>query len=243
MYPNCPDSPLSLETLQALPQLKGVLDAVYNPERTGIMLNAEKLDIPAESGLVMLVAQAFRSSEIWQKTTLDQELIDTIEAKLLAKMRNIVLIGMPGSGKTSAGRELAALCGREHVDLDAAFAKTYGTSAAEVIESQGEQAFRAMETDIVATYGKESSLVISCGGGVVTRQENYDLLHQNATIVMLDRPLEKLSTKGRPLTASKGVEKLAQERMPLYRQWADMVQTCTGSAHGDAVAIAQALGL
>lgn len=243
MYPNCPDSPLSLETLKGFSGLAGVLDAVYNPERTGIMLNAEKLGIPAESGLVMLVAQAFRSSEIWFNKSYDPAIIDEIEDNLLKRMRNIVLIGMPGSGKTTAGRELAKLVGREQVDLDKAFAETYKRSAAEVIEQDGEEAFRKLETQIVADYCSKSGLIISCGGGVVTRPENYDLMHQNGTIVMLDRPTDRLSTHGRPISAAKGVQKLAQERMPLYKAWADYIQSCTGSAHGDALEIAQLLGL
>lgn len=243
MYPNCPDSPLSMDVLSALSNLKGVLDIVYNPEHTGIMLAAEKLGIPAESGLVMLVAQAWQASKIWTGAELDLALIDQIEERLLKRMRNVVLIGMPGSGKTTAGRELATLTSRTHIDLDHAFAQDFGKSAAEVIEQQGEDAFRALETQIAAKYGKESGLVISCGGGIVTRTENYDLMHQNATIVMLDRPLEKLSTKGRPVTAAKGNERLAKERMPLYTAWADLTQTCTGSARGDALEIAQLLGL
>lgn len=243
MYPNCPDSPLSLEVMKQLPKLKGVLDAVYNPYRTGIMLQAEKLSIPAESGLVMLVAQAFRSSEIWLNTTYDEARIDSIEQQLLAKMRNIVLIGMPGCGKTSTGRELAKLCGRKHIDLDIAFKGTYNKSAAEVIEQSGEATFRGLETKIIKEYCSKSGLIISCGGGVVTRPENYDLMHQNGTIVMIDRPISELSVKGRPLSAAKGVERLAQERMPLYRAWADTIQGTTGSAKGDALAIAQLLGL
>lgn len=243
MYPNCPDTPLDIETLKHMPKLLGVLDAVYNPERTGIMLCAEKLGVPAESGLVMLVAQAFKSSELWQGAELNPSLIDEIEQKLLTQMRNIVLIGMPGSGKTSAGRELATISGRTQIDLDKAFAEEYGRSAADVIEKDGEDAFRKLETRILATYCAKSGLIISCGGGVVTRPENYDLMHQNGTIIMLDRPLEKLSTKGRPLSAAKGVQKLAEERMPLYRSWADYIQPCTGSARGDALKIAQLLGL
>lgn len=243
MYPNCPAEILDANTLKAMTKLKGILDAVYNPERTGIMLAAESLNIPCQSGLVMLVAQAFRSSEIWQDAALDRSLIDSIEAKLLAKMRNVVLIGMPGSGKTSCGRELAKLTKRTHIDLDAAFFETYERSAAEVIEHDGEKVFRTMETDILATYSKESSLVISCGGGVVTRPENYNLMHQNSAIVMLDRPLDQLSSKGRPLSKSKGIEQLAQERMGLYRAWADTILTCTGSAHGDALELTQLLAL
>lgn len=243
MYPNCPASPLTLETLKGFTDLKGVLDAVYNPERTGIMLAAEELGIPGESGLVMLVAQAWRASEIWQNKDLDESLIDAIEERLLKKMRNVVLIGMPGSGKTSTGRELAKLTGRTHIDLDIAFSEEYGKSAAEVIETQGEDSFRKLETKIADKYGKESGLVISCGGGIVTRSENYNLIHQNGTIVMLNRALEKLSTKGRPVTAAKGNKRLAQERMPLYKTWADYTQTCTGSARGDALEIAHRLGL
>lgn len=243
MYPNCPATPVDEAVMAQMPSLKGVLDVVYNPERTGIMLAAEHLGIAAESGLVMLVAQAWQSSKIWGLTTKDASVIELIEAKILASTRNVVLIGMPGSGKTSAGRELAALTGRKQVDLDHAFAQEIGRSAAEVIEQEGEETFRALETQIVAKYCSQSGLVISCGGGVVTCPKNYNLMHQNGTIVMLNREISKLSTKGRPISAAKGVEKLAQERMPLYKAWADIELACTGSARGDALKIAQLLGL
>ena len=243
MYPNCPASPLPEGTLERLGRLAGVLDVVYNPERTGICLEAERLGLPAESGLAMLVAQAWRSSELWQGRALDESLVDAIEAEIRSETRNVVLIGMPGSGKTTCGRELGRLLGRESVDLDQAFSRRFGRGAAEVIEREGEETFRAMETEVLAEHARRSGLVISCGGGVVTRPENLALARQNGTVVMLDRPLEQLSSRGRPLSRARGVAALAEERMPLYRAWADLVQPCTGSARGDAQAIARALGL
>lgn len=243
MYPKCPDSPLSRSVLAALPELQGVLDVVYNPERTGIVLEAESLGLPAESGLAMLVGQAWKSSSIWQEKELDEALIEKIEGSIRKQTRNLVLIGMPGSGKTSCGKRLAKMLGRDRVDLDEAFLEAYGRSAADVIKEDGEDVFRSMETDVLAFYCAQSSLVISCGGGVVTRPENLPLMQQNGTIVMIDRPLAELSSNGRPLSQGKGVEKLAEERMPLYRAWADEIISCTGSADGDALEIVERLSL
>ncbi len=243
MFPKCPDSPLSRGILSQMEDLEGVLDIVYNPERTGIVLEAMSLGLPAESGLGMLVGQAWRSSEIWQQTELDESLIGSIEDEIRSKTRNVVLIGMPGSGKTSCGRRLEELTGRAHVDLDDAFADAYGRSAAQVIEQDGEETFRMMETDVLAAYSAQSSLIISCGGGVVTRPENLLLMQQNGTIIMLDRPIDQLSCKGRPISKAAGVETLAEQRMPLYRAWADQIVTCTGSARGDALEIVERLGL
>ena len=243
MYPNCPASPLSTETLGRLTRLAGALDVVYNPERTGIVLAAESLGLPAESGLAMLVAQAWRSSELWQGCDLDEGLVGSIERELRLAERNVVLIGMPGCGKTSCGRELGALTGRAVVDLDRAFGERFGRSAADVIEHDGEPTFRDMETEVLAECAKHSSQVISCGGGVVTRHENLGLMRQNGVVIMLDRPLEHLSSRGRPISRARGVEALAAERMPLYHAWADHVVHCTGSARGDAVEIARLLGL
>lgn len=243
MYPNCPASPLPDKTLEALPGMRGVVDVVYNPERTGIMLDADKLQIPAESGLAMLVGQAWLSSCMWQGVELDEALIGSIERQITLQRRNIALIGMPGSGKTSAGRNLAELTGRTFVDMDVDFARRYGKTPAKVIQAEGEQAFRKMETAALAEVAKGSNLVVSCGGGVVTRPENLPLLRQNSSVVMIDRKLEELSSRGRPLSQQRGVAALAEERMPLYRAWADLVVACTGSARGDALEIMRRLGL
>ncbi len=243
MYPNCPASPITDGQLQALSHLRGVLDVVYNPERTGICLAAERLGIAFESGLAMLVSQAFYSSQLFQGKDIDQSLIPRIEDDIRCSTRNVVFIGMPGCGKTAAGRRLAHMVDRPFVDLDDLFVVDHGLTPAECIEKRGEEAFRELETQTVASYGARSGLVIACGGGVVTRKRNYDLLHQNGTIVFLDRPLDELATEGRPLSKTKGVQALAQQRMGLYRQWADLNLTCTGSAAGDAMEVRRLLGL
>lgn len=243
MYPHCPASPLDDQTLAAFTELRAVIDVVYNPERTGICLAAERLGLPYESGLAMLVAQAFYASELFQGARLDDSLIDQIEQRLRASQRNIVLIGMPGAGKTSTGRSLAHLLGRPFIDLDDAFAVEYGVSAGDYITAHGEPAFRAEETKIAARYGSQSGLVIACGGGVVTQERNYDLLHQNGSIAFIDRPLYQLTSNGRPLSQLKGIQRLAEERMDRYRGWSDVAILCTGSASGDAVLLRARLGL
>ena len=169
--------------------------------------------------------------------------MSTIERELAARSRNVVLVGMPGAGKSSCGRELARLLNRPFVDIDDAIALECGRDAASIITEDGEDAFRAVETEVTGRYGARSGLVIACGGGVVTRPENYDPLHQNGTIVLLDRPLEELRSDGRPVSQSRGVERLAEERMDLYRSWADVTLRCTGSAAGDADALRASLSL
>ena len=241
MFPNCPESPLPEERLTRLTELRGVIDLVYNPTRTGIVLAAERRGIPSESGLAMLVAQALYASELFQGKDLEDGLVGTLERQILERTRNIVLIGMPGAGKSSCGRELARLLGRPFVDLDDAVEAESGCSPAHIISERGEEAFRVLETQQARRYGSRSGLVIACGGGVVTRRENYDLLHQNGVIVFLDRPLGELSVAGRPLSRERGVEAVASERMPLYRSWADLVLSTTGSAAGDARALLDAL--
>lgn len=189
----------------------------------------------------MLVAQAALSSELFLSTTHSQETVEVIERELRNSMTNICLIGMPGVGKTSTGTLLARELHRPFIDLDAAFKIKEDASAADFISAHGEAAFRDAESQILADYASKSGLVISCGGGVVVRKDNYDLLHQNGLIVMLDRPVEQLSTRDRPLSQSKGLIQLAEERMNLYRNWADTIIACTGSPSGDARAISDFL--
>ncbi len=243
MFPECPASPVPEGDLAALDGLRGVLDVVYNPTRTGLVLAAERLGLPAESGLAMLVAQALYASELFQGRDLDDALVTEVERQIAGQAENVVLIGMPGAGKTSCGRELARLLGRPFVDLDDALEIEFGRSPAQVIEQDGEASFRALETEVVRRYGARSGLVIACGGGVVTRPENHDLLRQNGRIVFLDRPLDELSSAGRPVSQARGVDAIASERMGLYRSWADVTLHCTGSAVGDAQALRSQLGL
>ena len=241
MYPTCPASPLSERHLDGLAHLRGILDVIYNPLRTGLCLMAEERNVPCESGLAMLVGQAVRSSELFQGRTIPAERMDALLASLRASRLNVALIGMPGSGKSSAGRSLAHLMGRPFVDLDEAIRLSQAESPEDIIRRDGEDAFRAIETAVARDYGARSGMVIACGGGIVTRPENYRLLHQNATIVLIRRPLAALSSEGRPLSASRGVEALAAERTPLYERWADVTIDCTGSAASDAQLIQQLL--
>lgn len=243
MFPSCPASPLADDVLPSLGNLLGVLDVVYNPRRTGLCLAAERLGIPFESGLAMLVSQAYFASEVFLGQSLDESLIESVERDIAKRSDNVILIGMPGAGKSSCGRALARLTGRPFVDIDEAIALECGKSAAQIIRDEGEGAFRATETRVVGDYGRRSGLVIACGGGVVTRPENYDLLHQNGTIALIDRPIEELSLTGRPVSQRLGVDRIAAERMDLYHGWADVELPCTGSAEGDASAIKALLGL
>ena len=219
MFPHCPDAPCTLEGLDAL---EGVIDIVYNPARTGLMLEAERHGIPCIGGLLMLVAQAAQAVERYTgQVTLRERILDVTE-RLSRREQNIALIGMPGSGKTRVGEQIAQLTGREHIDLDRALEERLGMPCADFIVERGEAAFREQETAALTDISKRSGLVLSTGGGVVTRDENYPL-HQNSQIVMLNRKLDELAHKGRPITARDGIDKLAEQRMPRHRAWADYI--------------------
>ena len=219
MFPHCPDAPCTLEGLDAL---EGVIDIVYNPARTGLMLEAERRGIPCVGGLLMLVAQAAQAVERYTGKATPRERILDVTERLSHREQNIALIGMPGSGKTRVGEQIAQLTDLEHIDLDRALEERLGMPCADFIVKHGEAAFREQETAALADISKRSGLVLSTGGGVVTRDENYPLLHQNSQIVMLNRKLDELAHKGRP-TARDGIEKLAEQRMPRYRAWADHI--------------------
>ena len=238
MFPHCPGAPCTLEGLDAL---EGFIDIVYNPARTGLMLEAEIRGIPAIGGLLMLVAQAAQAVERYIGKPVDMDQIEDITERLSNREQNIALIGMPGSGKTRVGENLASITGRELVDLDRELEKKLGIPCADYIVKHGEAAFREHETEELARISAKSHLVISTGGGIVTRDENYPLLHQNSTIVMLNRKLKELSHKGRPITARDGIEKLAAQRMPRYRDWADIIIDSRESAVKTAQAVANEL--
>lgn len=243
MYPNCPASLIDTGGLAKFSQLKGVIDVVYNPSITGICLNAERLHIPYQTGLPMLVAQAAKSSEYFQNTHIDTKVITRISTKLMHQQKNIAFIGMPGVGKTSCARCISTSTGREFVDLDEEFERHYHTRPADFLKSFGEQAFREKESKLLETYGKQSGLIISCGGGIVCRDSNYQYLHQNSVIVYLTRPLTSLSVKDRPLSQAKGLQQLYEERKEAYERWADVVHNCLGSAQKDAQALISRLDI
>ena len=218
MYPNTGVSPVDLSLF---PRLEGVLDIIFNPARTQLLLDAEKRGLVTVNGLLMLVAQAKEASEWFQNCTLDDSLIGTIHKELRRRTENIVLIGMPGSGKTTVGRALADRLDRPFVDADEEIVRLAGKSIPEIFAQDGEEVFRAWETQALAELGKKSGLVLSTGGGCVTRERNYPHLHQNGTIFWLTRDLEKLPTDGRPLSQANKLTEMYQQRRPLYAAFAD----------------------
>lgn len=238
MYPACPDAPCSLASL---PHLKAFVDIVYNPARTGLMMEAEERGIPYAGGLLMLVAQAAGSLNAFTGEEFSLDRIQDVTDELSREMQSIALIGMPGAGKTRVGQRIAARLGRDHVDLDWRLEDRLGCTCSAYITEQGEDAFRRQETAMLAEVSRERGLVISCGGGVVTRPENRALLHQNSRIVMLDRPLQELSSKGRPVSQREGVSALAEQRMPLYRDWADIIVSSRETPDATAMAVIDAL--
>lgn len=238
MYPNCPDQAYPLDGFD---RLEAVVDIIYNPARTALMMEAERRGIPTIGGLLMLVAQAAAAVERYTGEEVPMDRILEVTRDLDTDEETIALIGMPGAGKTRVGRELARLMGREHVDIDAVLEERFGCTCERFINERGEEAFRAAETEELGRYAARSGLVVSCGGGVVTRGRNYPLLHQNARIVMLDRPLEELSSKGRPLSKRTGVRALAAERMDAYRTWADLIVASRETAAATAQAVKEEL--
>ena len=228
MYPHPGTAPV---TLDDFPRLSGVLDLIYNPWKTALLLRAEALGIPFSDGLPMLVAQAKAAEELFTGQPMD----DRANTRILGLMRrnalNIVLIGMPGSGKSTVGMLLAQLAGREAIDLDKAVERAAGRSIPEIFAASGEDAFRAMETAQAKQYGMESGKVLITGGGIVTRAENRPLLRQNGRVYHVLRDVNKLARSGRPLSLNGNLDAMEARRMPLYEAFRDAtVENNAGAA-------------
>lgn len=219
MYPGNGESPVDLSVFDAV---DGVLDAVYNPARTALMLQAEALGIRHASGLSMLVAQAKKACEYFTGSPVSDAEIDRIEKLLSSQMENIILIGMPGCGKSSVGRALAEKLSRPFIDADTEIVKRAGCTIPEIFAKSGEPGFRKIESEVLADLGKLSGLVLATGGGCITRPENYPSLHQNGRIVWLTRPLELLPTDGRPMSQANPLEALWEKRKALYERFSDV---------------------
>lgn len=219
MYPNNGKAAVDLAQF---PKLSGVLDVVYNPARTALLLQAEKLGIPCAGGLYMLVSQAKRSCELFTGKSIPDSEIDRIERVLSHQMQNIVIIGMPGSGKTAVSTMLAERLGRKIFDTDTIVSEKAGMTIPEIFAAQGETGFRKLETEATAEVGKLSGNIISTGGGVVTVADNYELLHQNGVIVWIERDTNKLARDGRPISLSSDLNELYAARLPLYERFADI---------------------
>jgi len=236
-----PETGKSVIDLARFPHAEAVLDVVYNPARTKLILDAESRGIPCLSGLYMLVAQAARACRLWTNTEVSVSRLDEIHRIIGQEMQNIVLIGMPGCGKSSVGFCLAKKLGRWLVDADKELEGRIGMTIPQYMQSHSEEEFRLLETQVLADLGKRSGLVIATGGGCVTRPENYPLLHQNSTIVWLQRNLEALPTDGRPISQRDGVAQLYEKRKPLYEAFCDLQVQNAGSVEETAEQILQLL--
>ena len=227
MYPHCPNQSIQLAPFK---HLEGIIDLVYNPHRTGILLEAESLGIPHVNGLVFLLAQAIAASALFLHRTYDGSILSDLYKQFRRDQENIVLIGMPGSGKSTIGKALANLTGRTLVDIDHRITEEVGPIS-DYILTHGEPAFRAIEYKIIEDIGKQTGLILSTGGGTVTIPENFTPLRQNGRIYEIYRPLEELDTTGRVLSSG-GIVRLQQlytERAPLYAKFRQVQVVNTGT--------------
>lgn len=218
MYPNVDQSPVGLA---AFPALEGVLDLIYNPARTKLLLDAENRGIVACNGLEMLVAQAKESAEWFTGKAISDDFVTAIHRELKNQMENIILVGMPGSGKSTVGKRLAEMTGKTFVDADAYLVEKAGRSIPDIFADTGEAGFRTLETEVLAELGKQSGLILATGGGCVTQARNLPLLHQNGTMFWLQRDISILPVDGRPLSQTTKLEEMYAIRKPMYERFAD----------------------
>ncbi len=218
MYPNIGIAPVDLSQF---PHLEGVLDLIYNPARTTLLLEAQARGLVTENGLWMLVAQAKESAEWFLQKDISEDYIPKIHNLLRSQMENVILIGMPGCGKSIIGQKLAAKLGKEFVDTDEVIVQMAGKSIPEIFQEDGEVIFRQWETKVLEVTCKRSGLIIATGGGCVTVPRNYPLLHQNGAVFWLKRDIRQLSTEGRPLSQSTPLLEMYHRREPMYQAFCD----------------------
>ncbi len=240
MYPRLVgQSPIELNRL---PKIEVVFDMVFNPARTAMLLSADQLGIPAYNGLCMLVAQAKRAVELFLDETLPDSLIHPTIDNIARDTANIILIGMPGCGKSTIASLLAKKLGRPLVDTDTMVVEAAERSIPDIFASDGEEAFRYLETEAVKIAGMQSGTVIATGGGVVTRKDNYPHLTQNGKIIFIKRDIERLPTNGRPLSQTRSLSEMYAHRLPLYESFADATVENNGTPEETATIILQTLG-
>ncbi len=236
MYPNNGARPADISRL---PALEGVLDVIYNPDRTALVLDAEARGIPASGGLYMLVAQAREAAELFTGRRIPETETARIHGLLRREALNAVLIGMPGCGKSTVGRALAARMGRPFVDCDGEIERRAGKPIPEIFARDGEAAFRELEAAVIADVCREKGRVIATGGGAVLRGENVRAMRQNGAVLLLERDIASLSMDGRPLSRSlDALREMRQVRGPLYCAAADAAID-NNAAPEDAVARAE----
>ena len=222
MYPSIYASPVSIDDF---PNLSGVIDAIYNPLRSELVAAAKERGIAAEGGLYMLVAQAVRAAEIFLGESFPTGTLESVYERVLRSKENIVLIGMPASGKSTVGRILAEALGRELIDTDDVIVDEAGMEISEIFAKYGEAEFRDLESRAVREVSKRTMLVIATGGGAILREENVKALRENGRLFFLDRPLDMLiPTDSRPLASSiDAIKARHTERYPIYTRVADEI--------------------
>lgn len=214
-----PNNDQKLLALKDFPKCAGVVDVIYNPLKTDLLRQAEELGLPTSNGIPMLVAQATAAAEFFTGEKF-QNKNQTLVKTLIRTIENIVLIGMPGCGKSTLGGILAEKLNKTFVDLDTEVEKIAGKTIPEIFSENGEDYFRRLETEVAMRFGKERSQVIATGGGTVLRPENMTALQQNGRTIFLQRDIESLPTQGRPL--SKDLKSMYETRLPLYNRYSDL---------------------
>ena len=228
MYPRGGDCPADLH---AFPETEAVADAVYNPLRTNLVMDAREKGIPAEGGLFMLTAQAVRAAELFRGTEYPPDTAEKIYLELLREKENMVLIGMPGSGKSTVSAALQALTGRPAADTDTLIGQKAGKSIPEIFRENGENAFRDLESEVIAEVSARGGQILATGGGAVLRAENVRALKRNGRLILLERPAEELiPTADRPLADTREkMDRLRREREPIYHAAADCTVRMNGT--------------
>ena len=221
MYPNCEDKPIDIA---CFPRMEGVIDAVYNPLRTNLILDAMERGIKAEGGLYMLVMQAVVAVEHFLDTSIPKETADRVFSEIYSSKENIVLTGMPGSGKSTVGK-LLKLEGFSFLDTDEVIEQRCGCSTCDLIKEKGEPYFRDLETEVIREVSSNSCRIISTGGGANLREENVRCLKRNGKLFFLNAELSRLQATGsRPLSdTDEKLKRLYAERMLIYQNSADVV--------------------
>ncbi len=218
MYPGNGRTPVNIDDFK---NCQGVVDLIYNPNKTKLVLDAMAKSLPATGGLEMLVAQSKRASELFTGRQIDDEEVENVIDEIRSETQNAILIGMPGAGKTLLGGEIANRMGRRFVDIDDLIVEHEGMSVSEIFAQKGEAYFRRIETEMLEKSCMQTGLVIATSGGVVKKKLNYNILKQNGIVIWIKRDLDKLETDGRLLSQTMPLEQIYEERKDAYAYWSD----------------------